>query len=130
HVREPWSSGTSIGWDPRLQRDYYPIHYDVYQGEPHGDWVRKSAVPTPELLAELRNYASREAAWVEQRAGESPLRHCGPTLQRGQTELSEHPPQQRRGSEVPEHAEVTAGCRSWPKKPNSHASTPRSTSRW
>lgn len=109
HVREPWSSGTSIGWDPRLQRDYYPIHYDVYQGEPHGDWVRKSAVPTPELLAELRNYASREAAWVEQRAGESPLRHCGPTLQRGQTELSEQPPQQRRGSEVPEHAEVTAG---------------------
>ncbi|WP_298181987.1 hypothetical protein [Saccharomonospora sp.] len=109
HVREPWTSGTSIGWDPRLKRDYHPIHYDIYQGEPHGDWVRKSAVPTPELLTELRDYAAREAAWVEQRAGVSPLRDCGPTLQRGQTGLSEPPPGDQRGIDSPPQPEAAAG---------------------
>ncbi|WP_040922232.1 hypothetical protein [Saccharomonospora xinjiangensis] len=106
HVREPWSSGTSIGWDPRLQRDYHPIHFDVYQGEPHGDWVRKSAVPSPELLAELRAYAKRSAAWVEERAGNSPLRDCGPTLNRGQTGLSEPFPGEQRSPAIPAEPEA------------------------
>ncbi|WP_043536621.1 hypothetical protein [Saccharomonospora cyanea] len=108
HVREPWSSGTGIGWDPRLERDYYPIHFDIYQGEPHGDWVRKSAVPTPELLAELRDYADRSAAWVEQRAGVSPLRDCGPTLHRGETGLSEPFPGEERSPESPARPEAAA----------------------
>ncbi|WP_197321976.1 hypothetical protein [Saccharomonospora sp. NB11] len=89
HIREPWTSGTGLGWDPRLERDYYPIHYHTKQGEPHGDWVRKSVVPDAETLAELRDYATTSAAWVEQRLLASPLRQCGPTLHRGQTELSE-----------------------------------------
>lgn len=108
HVREPWSSGTSIGWDPRLERDYYPLHYDIYQGEPHGDWVRKSAVPTPELLAELRDYARRSAGWVEERAGASPLRDCGPTMQRGQTGLSEPFPGDDRSPEPAGRPEAAA----------------------
>lgn len=92
YIREPWTSGTGIGWDARLQRDYYPLHYHVEQGEPHGDWVRKSAVPSAEVLAELRDYATTSAAWVESRLYVSPLRHCGPTLHRGQTEPSEPNP--------------------------------------
>ncbi|WP_024877220.1 hypothetical protein [Saccharomonospora piscinae] len=108
HVREPWSSGTGLGWDPRLKRDYYPIHFDVYQGAPHGDWVRKSVVSTPELLAEVRDYADREAAWVEDRAGVSPLRECGPTLRRGQTGLSEPPPGDQRSDQLPARPEAAA----------------------
>ncbi|WP_232212935.1 hypothetical protein [Saccharomonospora saliphila] len=93
HVREPWSGGTGISYDPRLPEDYYPIHFDLYQDKPHGDWVRKDAVATPELLAEVRDYADHTTTWVEQRAGVTPLRDCGPTLRRGQTTPSEPPPE-------------------------------------
>ncbi len=104
HVREPWSSGTGIGLDPRLAEHYHPIHFDIYQHGPHGDWVRKEAVRTPELLAEVRDHAHRTTTWIEQRAGVNPLRDCGPTLRRGQTTPSEPVPDRPGRAPLPEDA--------------------------
>jgi hypothetical protein len=88
HIRQPWSGGTGISSDPRLSHDYVPIHFDIYQGAPHGDWVRKDAVPGPQALAEVRAYAKHTAGRVERNAGVAPLRDCGPTMRPGQTRIA------------------------------------------
>jgi hypothetical protein len=85
HSRQPWSDGNGIGWDPRLARDYVPIHYDVYQGAPHGDWVRRDAVPDQQVLEELRAYAAEHTAAVERIGAGWQRQSCGDTLERGQT---------------------------------------------
>ncbi|MEU6644202.1 hypothetical protein ABZ863_16825 [Saccharomonospora sp. NPDC046836] len=85
HTREPWTRGNGIGLDPRLARDYYPVHYDIYQGTPNGDWVRKDAVPNQAALDGLRAYATEHATEVERNIGGWPRRQCGNTLERGQT---------------------------------------------
>lgn len=91
HIRQPWTDGTGIGHDPRLERDYYPIHFDVYQGAPNGDWVRKDAVPDAATLRKLRSYGDGTTARVERQAGTEPLRACGPTLRPGQTDIGSGP---------------------------------------
>ncbi|ASR37554.1 hypothetical protein BAY61_23975 [Prauserella marina] len=85
HSRQPWSSGNGLGFDPRLDRDYYPVHFDPFQGAPNGDWVRKDAIPSQEKLAELRAYAASTALEVERGEGAWPRRACGDTLRPGQT---------------------------------------------
>lgn len=87
HIREPWSSGTGLAADPRLERDYHPIHFDIYQGAPHGDWVRKDAVADDAALARLRSYADTTTTRVEQSGAASPRRHCGATLRPGQSTI-------------------------------------------
>lgn len=89
HLREPWSSGTGLASDPRLERDYHAIHFDIYQGAPHGDWVRKDAVPDDATLARLRSYADVTTTGVERSGAAWPRRHCGPTLRPGQTEIAQ-----------------------------------------
>lgn len=86
HSRQPWSDGNGIGWDPRLSRDYVPIHYDIYQGAPHGDWVRRDAVPSERALDEARDYAAEHTAAVERVGAGWQRRSCGDTLERGQTD--------------------------------------------
>lgn len=85
HIRQPWSSGTGIGDDPRLVRDYHSIHFDIYQGAPYGDWVRKDAVPGAETLNRLRAYARTVTTRIEQDVATQPRNHCGPTMYPGQT---------------------------------------------
>jgi hypothetical protein len=85
HSRLPWSDGNGIGWDPRLERDYLPIHFDIYQGPPHGDWVRKDAVTNQRALAEVREYAAEHTAAVERFGAGWRRQSCGDTLHRGQT---------------------------------------------
>ncbi|EHR52051.1 hypothetical protein SacmaDRAFT_3848 [Saccharomonospora marina XMU15] len=87
HIREPWSSGTGLAADPRLERDYHPIHFDIYQGAPHGDWVRKDAVTDDAALARLRSYADTTTTRVEQSGAAWPRRHCGATLRPGQSTI-------------------------------------------
>ncbi|RBM24438.1 hypothetical protein DI005_00315 [Prauserella sp. PE36] len=89
HTREPWSTGNGLGYDPRLARDYYPIHYDIYQGAPHGDWVRKDAVRDQQMLEDLRAYARVHTVQVERDIPNWPRRHCGDTLRAGQTHTGE-----------------------------------------
>ena len=60
------------------------------------------------VLAELRDYARLSAGWVEERAGASPLRDCGPTMQRGQTGLSEPFPGDDRSPEPAGRPEAAA----------------------
>ncbi|MBK1786115.1 hypothetical protein [Prauserella cavernicola] len=89
HTRQPWSTGNGLGYDPRLERDYYPIHYDIYQGPPHGDWVRKDAVSDPQMLENLRAYAREHTVQVERDIPNWPRRHCGDTLRFDQTDTGQ-----------------------------------------
>ncbi|MFC4004687.1 hypothetical protein ACFS2C_24610 [Prauserella oleivorans] len=85
HTRQPWTNGNGLGLDPRLARDYYQIHTDLYQPPPNGDWVRKDVVPDRQTLRELRAYAAEHAAKLERNIATWPTRACGDTLRIGQT---------------------------------------------
>ncbi|WAL66473.1 hypothetical protein ORV05_01220 [Amycolatopsis cynarae] len=81
--------------DPRLAQDYDQVFDSPdAEGFPGGDWIRKDAVPSPAVLAELRAYARENTARVD-RAMNMPnltapgwTNNCGPTLRPGQTRLS------------------------------------------
>ncbi|WP_158880412.1 hypothetical protein [Amycolatopsis anabasis] len=86
--RGPWGPGNRISSDPRIDRDYYPVHGYSEQGFPAGDWVRKDAVATPEQLRALRDYANIAVPEIDRKLAEFPLRSCGATLRPGQTAIS------------------------------------------
>ncbi|QWF82289.1 hypothetical protein HUW46_05726 [Amycolatopsis sp. CA-230715] len=88
HLRIFWGAATGIETDPRLARDYLPIHrYPA--GQPGGDFVRKDAVRTPERLQAVRAYAAETVPEVEGKLAQWPRRHCGATLRPGQTAVGE-----------------------------------------
>jgi hypothetical protein len=90
HSRGPWSGGTGIPSDPRITRDYYPIYMYPQPGLPNGDYVRKDAVPNPQALQALRDYANTTMIGAEYKLDSWPLRQCGDTLVPGDTVVGRH----------------------------------------
>ena len=71
-----------VGWDPRLDTDYYFLSdTDPAQG---GLYIRKSVVTGPAMLDQLRATAQRRQAIADQYA-RAPLTSCGDPLNPGLT---------------------------------------------
>ncbi len=83
HSHGAWSAGTGLPDDPRLARDYTPVHVDPDDGRSNADWVRRDAVPDRDSLDAVRAYAEVTIPAI---SAEPPRRHCGPTLHPGRTE--------------------------------------------
>lgn len=77
----PWREGMQS--DPRLTRDYYLI-YTQAGSNIDGDWVRKSAVSDPALLAPAEAIARTEANHAVKQYDTGDTRSCGAQLTVGE----------------------------------------------
>ncbi|MGF6881277.1 hypothetical protein ABIA39_001157 [Nocardia sp. GAS34] len=82
HVHGVWvAHGVTL--DPRMPRDYYPIHQSQDMANSDEDWVRKDVVRNAQQLRQLRQYSEEVLPHLlpdYQRTGE-----CGTVLRPGQT---------------------------------------------
>ncbi|WP_254205978.1 hypothetical protein [Nocardia alni] len=82
HIHGVWVPH-GLSEDPRMTRDYYPIHLFQDAAGADQDWVRKDAVHTTRQLRQLRQYSDITLPHLlpdYQKTGA-----CGPVLRPGQT---------------------------------------------